>query len=415
MIKYSDKSKCCGCSACVQKCPKHCISLISDSEGFSYPIIDIDNCVDCGICEKVCPEINMSEEKKPLSVFAAINADTTVRQASSSGGVFTSLAKQILAMGGIVFGAKFTEEWQVKIDYTENEEGLSLFRGSKYVQALVGDSYIKCELYLKQGRKVLFSATPCIISGLNQFLNKKYDNLLTIDVACHGAPSPGVWQEYLKCTIKDACMKVDGISTELSFLNAMSLIKDVKFREKTLGWHKYRIVFNIAVPTGDGNRSFEQSFIHDENPYFKAFNNGVILRPSCYECKIKNACRSNSDLTLADFWGIECVDSTFDDNKGTSLVLVNSEKGYQAFKNANLITEKSSYSIAIQYNSGLRTGSYKHPNRKSFFNRYNKNVPVIPLLVKAMKPTLTMRMVRICKAIIIRSRKLLCRDCCLLL
>lgn len=169
MILITDKSLCCGCSACVQKCPKQCISLKEDNEGFLYPIVNTDTCVDCGICEKVCPVLNPEDTHEPLKVLAAKNRDEKIRMESSSGGIFTLLAEPIIREGGVVFGARFDEEWQVTLDYTETIDGLSAFRGSKYVQARTGDTYRQCEQFLKEGRKVLFTGSPCQIAGLNHY------------------------------------------------------------------------------------------------------------------------------------------------------------------------------------------------------------------------------------------------------
>lgn len=190
MIEIKDKKDCCGCSACVQKCPKQCISLKEDNEGFLYPEVDKSMCINCGLCEKVCPVLHQGESRKPLKVYAAKNQDEEIRRQSSSGGIFTLLAEKTIQDGGVVFGARFDEHWEVKHDYTETIEGLAAFRGSKYVQSRMEDNYRKAEMFLKQGRKVLFSGTPCQVAGLKRFLRKYYGNLLTIDMVCHGVPSP---------------------------------------------------------------------------------------------------------------------------------------------------------------------------------------------------------------------------------
>ena len=202
MINIVEKKDCCGCSACVSKCPKQCISMIVDNEGFSYPYLDKENCIDCGLCEKVCPVINQNEPKKPLRCYAAINPDENIRVKSSSGGIFTMIAEYIIAEGGVVFGAAWNKNWQVEHTYTEVKEGLKVFRGSKYIQSIIGDSFIQVELFLKVGRKVLFSGTPCQIAGLKKFLRKEYNNLITVDFVCHGVPSPGVFRWYMKEELK---------------------------------------------------------------------------------------------------------------------------------------------------------------------------------------------------------------------
>lgn len=198
MIEIKEKKDCCGCWACVQRCPKHCITMKEDSEGFLYPEVDQSSCIDCGLCEKVCPVINREEARRPLESLAAINPDEKVRMASSSGGVFTLLATQVLAEGGVVFGARFNDRWEVVHDVAEDAESLAALRESKYVQSRIGDSFARAERYLKSGRKVLFTGTPCQIAGLRRFLRKEYDGLLAVDFICHGVPSPGVFRQYLK-------------------------------------------------------------------------------------------------------------------------------------------------------------------------------------------------------------------------
>ena len=197
MIQISDKRKCCGCSACVQACPKQCITMQQDAEGFLYPQVDTSNCIDCGLCENVCPFLHPYEPRTPIHTYAAINNDEQIRLESSSGGIFTLLAEQIINDGGVVFGALFDDNWQVTIDHTETTDGLAAFRGSKYVQARVGDTYAKCAKFLKAGRKVLYSGTPCQVTGLKLYLGKDYDNLQLVEIACHGVPSPAVWRDYL--------------------------------------------------------------------------------------------------------------------------------------------------------------------------------------------------------------------------
>lgn len=172
MIHITDKRDCCGCNSCVQRCPKSCIRMREDDEGFLYPKVDESVCIDCGLCEKVCPVIHQARENRPIVVCAAKNKSEEIRYQSSSGGVFTALANEIIREGGVVFGAGFDENWEVKHDCTETVEGLSAFRGSKYVQSRIGDSFKKAEQFLKIGRTVLFSGTPCQIAGLKRFCGK---------------------------------------------------------------------------------------------------------------------------------------------------------------------------------------------------------------------------------------------------
>lgn len=241
MINIIDKKNCCGCNACVQHCPKSCITMQEDEEGFLYPIVDQEVCIDCGLCEKVCPVLNQGEERKPLQVYAANNTNEEIRMQSSSGGVFTLLAETIIQEGGVVFGARFNDDWEVIHDYTETQEGLATFRGSKYVQSRIGDSYCQAEQFLKKGRKVLFSGTPCQIAGLNLFLRKEYNNLLTVDFICHGVPSPGVWKSYLEELIALQGNRKNSVLSHSKpiILNSIRDISRIEFRNKRLGWKKY--------------------------------------------------------------------------------------------------------------------------------------------------------------------------------
>ena len=213
MIRITDKSQCCGCEACVQRCPKQCITLHEDNEGFLYPLVDQTVCVDCKLCENVCPVLTPYADRKPLQVLAAINIDEKIRMESSSGGIFTLLAESIIKEGGVVFGARFDDEWQVMLDFTESIDGLAAFRGSKYVQARTKSTYKQCEKFLKEDRKVLFTGTPCQIAGLHHYLRKDYNNLITCDFVCHGVPSPKVWRMYLDKVINGAYKTIRFITT----------------------------------------------------------------------------------------------------------------------------------------------------------------------------------------------------------
>ena len=179
MIEIKEKKNCCGCNSCVQRCPLHCISMQEDKEGFLYPMVNKTICTDCGLCEKVCPIINQDEPHIPTKFYAVKNKNEQIRTKSSSGGVFTLLAEQVITEGGVVFGARFNDKWDVIHDYTETIEGIDKFRGSKYLQSLIGDNYKNAEQFLNQGRNVIFTGTPCQISGLKHFLRKEYENLLT--------------------------------------------------------------------------------------------------------------------------------------------------------------------------------------------------------------------------------------------
>ena len=198
MIKITKLVDCCGCASCVQVCPKKCISFSEDKQGFRYPLVNESICIDCGSCERVCPMLIDRVKTTPIIVYAAKNRNELIRRASSSGGIFSFLAERVLSEGGVVFGAKFDDNWEVVHDYTESIDGLASFRGSKYLQSRIEDNYQKVKFFLQNGRKVLFSGTPCQIAGLKSFLQRDDGNLITIDFVCHGVPSPKVWRKYLE-------------------------------------------------------------------------------------------------------------------------------------------------------------------------------------------------------------------------
>ena len=365
MIRIVDKKKCCGCGACQLKCPKHCINMVEDKEGFSYPIVDMEKCVDCGLCEKVCQMICPYENKQPLASFAALSLNEDVRVHSSSGGIFFEIAKKVISeKKGVVFGACFDETWQVIIEGAETIEESKAFMGSKYVQAKVGDSYLKVENYLKNGRYVLYSGTPCLIAGLHHYLKWQYDNLLTVDVSCHGVPSPKVWNLYLSEMCK-CIKKINGVS----------------FRDKKEGWNKFH--FQLSYDGLKGRYFISNQ--HWDNPYMKAFLFDLILRPSCSECTAKHG-SSKSDLTIADFWGIEKVDATFDDDKGTSLVLANSEKGQNIINSLDIQKKNVDYFSAIKFNNGLKNNSQHHKKRTLFFEQIDSSESICYLIEQTLRP-----------------------------
>lgn len=372
MIHVTDKRQCCGCTACVQKCPKKCVSLHEDEEGFLYPEVDINLCIDCGWCEKVCPLLNRSEAVPPKKVLAVKNPNEADRMRSSSGGVFIALAREVLAMGGVVFGAVFDDTCGVKITCAETLTGVRLMSGSKYLQAKVGHAYIDAECFLKQGRKVLFSGAPCQIAGLHKYLRSEYPNLLSVDFLCHGVPSPGVWRRYLKETIDSlqSARKGAGKNTVLPSLNVMPKTVGVEFRDKTLhGWKRYSFVVRKKFPSEADQDTVLLSDIHCKNPFMRGFLSDIYLRPSCYECKCKNGV-SHSDLTIADFWGIDHLMPDFDDDKGVGLVLVNTEKGQQIFNRLSVKARLSSLPDVIPLNGGFREYMKPHPRRAEFFQRF---------------------------------------------
>lgn len=385
MISIRHKKDCCGCNACVQRCPKQCITMREDEEGFLYPFVDQSLCIDCGLCERVCPVLRQGEARKPLQVYAAKNPNEEVRMSSSSGGVFTALAERVLDAGGVVFGVRFDENWGVVHDYVDNKKDLVAFRGSKYVQSNVGTCFQKAESFLKEGRRVLFSGTPCQIAGLRLFLKKEYDNLLTVDLVCHGVPSPKVWRVYLEETIARQCEKNSVFSH--SIVERKSLIKGILFRNKRLGWKKFS--FSLTLSTTEGSGAKNTVFLSDvltKNIFLQGFLHDLYLRPSCHACPSK-CFKSGSDLTIADYWGIERYYKDFDDDRGTSLVLVNTSKGEDFYLQLPVDGFETSYAEALSGNRSMEHSVAVPKYRDEFWKLFHRDGTVaIENICKKMCP-----------------------------
>lgn len=373
MIEIRDKHDCCGCSACVQRCPVGCISFHADEEGFQYPIADTKTCIDCGLCEKVCPEINGFSERHPLQTMAIVNPDRQVLKVSSSGGVFTYLAEKVVDEGGAVFGAAFDADWSVHHISVTTEKGLSQLRGSKYLQSRIEECYKEAEKYLKSGRRVMFTGTSCQIEGLKLFLRKEYDNLLAVECLCHGVPSPLVWQKYLRQTVGDR------------------QITSVSFRDKRTGWENY----SFMLRTAEGGEYTELS---RSNVYMKGFLANLFLRPSCEQCPSKEG-RSGSDILLADYWGVKILHPECYDKDGTGLVMTFTTKGEEMMKDIPCHPVDSE--DAKRYNAGFAFGAHPHKNRVQFFEKLGEG-NVESLIGKYCRVSLLSRIQR--KAINLKSK-----------
>lgn len=333
MITNIDKSNCCGCSACVHICPRHCISFREDSEGFLYPTINIEQCADCGLCDKVCPSRSQESSHRPIIVYAAKNKNVEVRWLSSSGGIFSAIAEKIIENGGVVFGAKFDKSWNVVHSYTDKKEDLEAFRGSKYVQSDNKESFPIVKEFLMHNRQVLYSGTPCQVSGLLNYLGKEYNNLLTIDFACHGVGSPKIWREWINSEIGKLGIKQPSYMT---------------FRFKKPSAKN----FSFAI-FADTTYVIKKS----QNPYFSGYLNNLFIRPSCYKCPSK--AQYKSDFTLADYWGLQYVHPYFEDKKGVSAVFVNTTKAHSFFLKSNIDYIESTYNN-VTSNNPLFESSIKH-------------------------------------------------------
>ncbi len=308
MPKIATKENCTGCTACVSACPKGCIRMIEDENGFFHPVIDADQCVACGLCEKTCPIVHpLKKADNEPKAYAASSKNEAMRLNSSSGGVFTEVAKVVLEHGGAVFGAAYNEKFEVVHTCAEDEEGLAKFRGAKYAQSDLHGIFAQVKMRLDRGQQILFSGTPCQVGGLKAFLCKDYENLLTMDFVCHSVPSPLAWREYVK------------YRAEQDRKGEMPIA--INLRSKHTGWSRYQ--YSNLFQYEDG---FYHSAKSNESIYMKLFVNGCINRDSCANCRFKGYNRV-SDLTIGDFWGIWDIMPEMDDNKGTSVVLVQSERG----------------------------------------------------------------------------------------
>ena len=359
MISLNDKKDCMGCYACSNICPVNSISMVSDTEGFWYPQVDYDKCIKCGQCRKVCPILSKTSISNVPSAYACINKEEAVRLASSSGGIFTLIAEQVIEDGGVVFGAGYNDDFTIEHSYIETKEELSKFRGSKYVQSRIGNTYNQVKDFLKTGRSVLFTGTPCQISGLKSYLRKSYDNLICIDIICHGVPSPKVWMKYVSYREQVAGSSAQRIS----------------FRRKDEGWKRFSATFLFK----DGT---EYRKTLDQDLYMQAFLKDVCLRPSCYACEFKTIHRQ-SDITLADFWGIQSILPEMDDDKGTSLMFVNTTKGKEVF---GQIENKMKYKEveldqAIVFNPAAIRSAESNQNRSKFFDKLDE-IPFDQLIKK---------------------------------
>lgn len=350
MINIINKSECTGCTACKSICPQKCIEMKQDEEGFLYPQVDKEKCINCGLCEKVCPVKNKKKNKKDQHAYVFQNKDDKIRKESTSGGAFTAIAEYVINRNGVVFGVQFDENFKVVHGKAENIEDLAKFRNSKYVQSEVGNAFTEVKNYLENGRMVCFSGTSCQIEGLKNFLRKDYENLILVDVVCRAVPSPLVWEKYLELKKKE---------------NAD--IKNIRFRDKFYGY-KYS---NLSIFDKNDKVIYHRGV--ESDPYLRAFFSNICDRPACYECRFKKLERE-SDITIWDCFNVEKYDSKLDDDKGTTRILTNSEKGQK------VVEELSKEHKLIEIGVSEATDGFlamfqpvkKNDRRKEFFEDVNQ-------------------------------------------
>lgn len=349
MIRIVDKSKCCGCTACYASCPYDAIRMVEDRLGFKYPQVDMGKCVGCGICDRVCPYNAASySAASPIKIYAARNRDESTRMGSSSGAVFPVAASNVLKKKGLVYGAAFVDDETSEVAHicVASSEEVKRIYGSKYVQSDMRDCFREIRTLLKQGNTVLFSGTPCQVAGLISSVGKNKEKLYTMACACHGVPSPKVWSMYSK--------EVRGCTKEISF------------RDKSTGWKGYQI------------RIGEYSSPAFKDPYMKAMLKGLTLRPSCLDCIFK-AKSCGSDLLAGDWWGIAKLAPEMDDGKGTSALLVNSQKGFELIE-GECLELKEMQELDDAGNGGFNRRVYKACDTEELASKLERTDSVYALL-----------------------------------
>ena len=366
-IEIADKRRCSGCSACLSACPKGCISMQEDEEGFLYPVVDDAVCIQCGKCVKVCPYSHSEFTNKPdgeeLSLcYAAYNKDDEVRYQSSSGGMFRAFADKVIADGGVVFGAAFDKDFLVEHTYAETLEGVLPLMGSKYLQSRMGNSFGEVKRFLKEGRKVLFTGCGCQIAGLKRFLNHDDRNLVCVDLICHGVDSPRIWHSYLHSLFPD------------------DRVEYINFRDKRTGQDNSSVVV----------RGLKSVFCEREKNslYFRSWMYGLFTRPSCEVCPFKSDNRV-SDITISDCWGFQKIAPELYDDKGLSSVVIHTDKGKSLFDAiaSQLVFKETWLEDVKQYNSDyIRSIPFNSAKRKAFWKDYRKGeIPFGRLLTKHLR------------------------------
>ena len=314
--------QCCGCTACFAECPTGAITMVRDEEGFLYPSVDKEKCIECSACVHVCPlkgNGKSAGEKETKTFVALKNKNKETILSSSSGGAFSAISDYVLEQGGVVYGVAFDEKLQAVHMRAVDKAGRDEMRISKYLQSEMRDVFKQVKADVDYGVEVIFTGTPCQVAGLKRFLKKDYENLYTVDIICHGVPSPLMFAEHIKNIEKTRKKKVE----------------NYKCRSKVQGWHRH--IEEAVFETG--KKEAGTPLLQEHKVLFYG---GNILRPSCYECQFTNLYRP-SDITLGDFWGIEKCMPEWDDQTGTSMVLVNSHKGEQLLekKGEKIVVRKS--------------------------------------------------------------------------
>lgn len=357
-INIQNKEMCTGCTACKSICPKDAIEMVRDEEGFLYPRVNKEKCINCGVCKNTCPVLSkkiFNEFRQKAYIFQ--NNNEKIREDSTSGGIYTAIAEDVVKKGGVVFGAAFDENYVVKHSYATKKDDLKKFRKSKYVQSDLNDTFREVKRYLDEDKIVCYSGTPCQIAGLKSFLKKDYEKLILVDIMCHSVPSPLYFEKYKKYILKK--LKANKIT-------------NINFRDKSKYGYKYSM---MTVETDNGK--YSQGI--DTDPYLRAFFGDYSVRPSCYNCKFKTQKRV-SDITIWDCFNINEIDKSYDDDKGTTRVLIQSEKGNKLINNLENVKLKEidvdlavnkvrEMSNSVKYNN-KHEEFFKNIEDEDFIDRY---------------------------------------------
>ena len=346
MISISNKAECCGCTACYSICPKNAIVMQPDHEGFLYPTVDSQKCVDCGLCEKVCPIRNKKTDREDTEGYIVRIKEEDIVQNSTSGGAFTAFAAHIISQGGVVYGTGYDEMMRVTCKKAETVQQLDEMRGSKFVQSYLGETFREIKALLRKGKKVLFTGTPCQNYGLIHYLGGKPDNLVCIDFVCRGVPSPMIWKSYVDMMEKKYGAKMIG----------------ARFKNKTFGYH----ATTMKIEFDNGKQWYGSGRI---DPMMKAFVRELSSRPSCSQCRFKGIERI-SDVTMFDCYQFSQITGYKDDEKGYSSIFIHSYKGKKLFDEISdkLIVYPTEVKQLVTKNGVMVCNSAKpNPKRDQFY------------------------------------------------
>ncbi len=344
-----------------------------DEQGFLYPTVDLNSCIDCNICEKICPMVHRDiPHRQPLDTFAYSAGSKETLLQSASGGAFSALALSILNQNGIVFGATFDQMWGAKHEYIEHASDLPRLRGSKYTQSVIGQSYKEAESFLKKNKKVLFSGTPCQIAGLHKYLGKNYSGLLfTVEIICHGVPSPKIWKEMLSHILPHHGANIKDLS-------------DINMRDKEKGWIDYDVKLYYEKSDGANRGIISES--HNKNAFMKGFINNLYIRPSCFNCPFKSG-KSGADITIGDYWGVDRTNPKLYNKDGVSAVLARTVQGLTLCRDSGVDGNSTQYLDVLKGNPAIESCAEKNSLYNTFWENYSRNgIEAVEQTVKTIQP-----------------------------